>query len=61
MNGQNRFRALALTCAEEQERQKKTKKVRHLTLLGVAGGEAELPDQAEIFFGPCWGQRNGSG
>ncbi len=54
MNGQNRCGRL--TCAEEQEPQKKTKKKtkkgRHLTMFGVAGGERGYPIGLKFFVDP---------
>ena len=52
MNGQNRCGGL--TCAEEQEPQKKTKKTkkgRHLTMLGISGGEQGYPIGLKFFGG----------
>ncbi len=48
MNGQNRFRGL--TCADEQEPPKKTKKGHCLTMLGIAGGEQGNPMGLQIFL-----------
>ena len=55
MNGQNRCRGL--TCGEEQEppqkkhKNKKTKKGRHLTMLGISGGEQGYPIGLKFFGG----------